>query len=294
MNNRTLNSPSRFGLRFSAFGFHVLCALSLAGSALAFPPSPNHTIYGMVRDELGNPIRVTNAVVILETTTGVQVKTTVIPDLAPGMNYRLSVPMDAGLTSDAYKPTALRPQVSFRMKVVIGSTTYLPIELHGNYVNLGKPAQKTHLDLTMGVDSVGDGLPDAWKRELIAMLGLNCGLQDIKPGDDADGDGMSNLAEYIAGTYAFDSTDNLSLEIVGMNQGNPLMDFTAIRGRTYTVLASTNMTDWAVVNFRMPLEATNRAAMGTYSASSVHRARAEVTTPDPTASNRRVFKLMVK
>ena len=294
MNNRTLNSPSRFGLRFSAFGFHVLCALSLAGSALAFPPSPNHTIYGMVRDELGNPIRVTNAVVILETTTGVQVKTTVIPDLAPGMNYRLSVPMDAGLTSDAYKPTALRPQVSFRMKVVIGSTTYLPIELHGNYANLGKPAQKTHLDLTMGVDSVGDGLPDAWKRELIAMLGLNCGIQDIKPGDDADGDGMSNWAEYIAGTYAFDSTDNLSLEIVGMNQGNPLMDFMAIRGRTYTVLASTNMTDWAAVDFRMPLESTNGAAMGTYYASGVHKVRAEVTTPDPTASNRRVFKLMVQ
>ena len=294
MNNRPLNSPSRFGLRFSAFGFHVLCALSLAGSALAFPPSPNHTIYGMVRDELGNPIRVTNAVVILETTTGVQVKTTVIPDLAPGMNYRLSVPMDAGLTSDAYKPTALRPQVSFRMKVVISSTTYLPIELHGNYANLGKPAQKTHLDLTMGVDSVGDGLPDAWKRELIAMLGLNCGIQDIKPGDDADGDGMSNWAEYIAGTYAFDSTDNLSLEIVGMNQGNPLMDFMAIRGRTYTVLASTNMTDWAVVDFRMPLESTNGAAMGTYYASGVHKVRAEVTTPDPTASNRRVFKLMVK
>ena len=126
------------------------------------------------------------------------------------------------------------------------------------------------------------------------MLGLNCGLQDIKPGDDADGDGMSNWAEYIAGTYAFDSTDNLSLEIVGMNQGNPLMDFTAIRGRTYTILASTNMTSWAVVNFRMPLESTNGAAMGAYYASGVHKVRAEVTTPDPTASNRRVFKLMVQ
>jgi len=293
MKNRPLNSPSLWCVVRGAW-CAAMVVLSLCYSALAFPPSPNHTIYGMVRDELGNPMRVTNAVVILETTTGVQVKTTVIPDLAPGMNYRLSVPMDAGLTSDAYKPTALRPQVSFRMKVVIGSTTYLPIELHGNYANLGKPAQKTHLDLTMGVDSVGDGLPDAWKRELIAMLGLNCGLQDIKPGDDADGDGMSNWAEYIAGTYAFDSTDNLSLEIVGMNQGNPLMDFTAIRGRTYTILASTNMTSWAVVNFRMPLESTNGAAMGAYYASGVHKVRAEVTTPDPTASNRRVFKLMVQ
>ncbi len=290
MNNRPLNYLSLVRGAWCV----VLGALSLGGSALAFPPAPNHTIYGMVRDEMGNPIRVTNAVVTLETVTGVQVKTTVIPNLASGMNYRLAVPMDAGLTTDAYKPTALRPLVSFRIKVVIGVTTYLPMELHGSYANLGKPAQKTHLDLTMGVDSSGDGLPDAWKQELIDMLGLTCGIQDIKPGDDADGDGMSNLAEYIAGTYAFDATDNLKLEIVGMNQENPLMDFLAIRGRTYTILASTNMTSWAAVAFRLPLEGTNGAVMGSYYANSVQRVRAEVTTPDTTAANRQLFKLMVQ
>jgi hypothetical protein len=268
--------------------------MGLCHSALAFPPAPNHTIYGIVRDQMGEPIRITNAVVILETATGIQVKTTVVPNLVPGMNYRLAVPMDAGLTSDAYKPTALKPQVSFRMKVVIGSTTYLPMELHGSYANLGKPAQKTHLDLTMGVDTAGDGLPDAWKQELIDMLGLNCSIQDIRPGDDADGDGMSNLAEYIAGTYAFDATDNLSLEIVSMNQGNPLMDFTAIRGRTYTILASTNTTSWLPVNFRVPLEAANGAVMDSYYAGSVHRVRAEVIDPATASARMRVFKLRVQ
>ena len=294
MKNRPLNSLSRW-CELRVAGCVVVGLLSLAGSARSFPPAPNHTIYGLVRDEMGDPIRITNAIVILETATGVTVKTTVAPNLGPGMNYRLSVPMDAGLTADAYKPTALKPLVSFRLKVVIGSTTYLPIELHGSYINLGKPAQRTHLDLTMGVDSVGDGLPDAWKQELIAMLGLNCGLQDIKPGDDADGDGMSNWAEYIAGTYAFDATDNLSLDIAGMNQGNPLMDFTAIRGRTYTILASTNLTSWAAVDFRLSPGATNGAVLGYYYASSVQRVRAEVVTPpDAAAANKRVFKLMVQ
>ena len=289
-----INSAAKPALGGGRWLLASLFALSLCQSALAFPPAPNHTIYGLVRDELGDPIRVTNAVVTLETATGIQIKTTVVPNLGPGMNYRLSVPMDAGLTSDAYKPTALRPLVSFRMKVVIGSTTYLPIELHGSYLNLGKPAQKTHLDLTMGVDSVGDGLPDAWKQELIDMLGLNCGLQDIKPGDDADGDGMSNWAEYIAGTYAFDSTDNLRLYVAGMHEGNPLMDFLAIRGRTYTILSSTNLTSWSAVNFRLPLESPNGGSMGYYYASSVHRVRAEVTTPDSTPANLRVFKLLVQ
>lgn len=294
MKNAASNPATNPALRGCRWLLASLFAMGLCHSALAFPPAPNHTIYGVVRDEMGEPIRITNAVVILETATGIQVKTTVVPNLAPGMNYRLAVPMDAGLTSDAYKPTALRPQVSFRLKVVIGSTTYLPMELHGNSVNLGKPAQKTHLDLTMGVDSVGDGLPDAWRQELIDMLGLNCSIQDIKPGDDADGDGMSNLAEYIAGTYAFDATDNLSLEIVSMNQGNPLMDFTAIRGRTYTILGSTNTTSWSPVSFRLPLEVANGTMMDSYYANGVHRVRAEVIDPATASAKMRVFKLRVQ
>ncbi len=58
--------------------------------------------------------------------------------------------MDAGLTPDNYRPTALRPSVSFRMKVLIGGVTYLPIEMRANYANLGKPAQSTRIDLTLG------------------------------------------------------------------------------------------------------------------------------------------------
>ena len=32
--------------------------------------------------------------------------------------------------------------------------------------------------------------------------------------DDTDGDGMSNLAEYISGNYAFDKKDGLRLDIL--------------------------------------------------------------------------------
>ncbi len=271
----------------------ALGALSLASFALAFPPAPYHTFYGLVRDEMGDPIVVTNAVVTLETITGVQVKTTVIPNLAPGMNYRLSVPMDSGLTSDNYKPTALRPTVSFTIKVKIGTVTYLPLELHGSYANLGKPAQRTQLDLTLGEDSDGDGLPDAWERALIDMLGGGLTLADIRPGDDSDHDGLTNLQEYLAGTYAFDPEDGFRLTVAGQQNDHPLLEFLAIRGRTYTLLASSNLTTWATVPFRVEAEGTNAPLRESYSAIDVSLLRVEAVVPQAKPSVL-VFKAQVQ
>ena len=274
----------------------LLCSVLLGSvrPARAFPPAPNHTFYGSVRDEMGDPLVITNAVVILETSTGVQLKTKAVPYLAPGQNYRLAVPMDAGLTTDAYKPTALKPLVSFRMKVVIGATTYLPMELHGNYANLGKPAQRTHLDLTLGEDSDNDGLPDAWERALIDMLGGGLTLAEIKPGDDADGDGLTNLQEYQAGTYAFDPADGLRLEPVGLSAGRPLLDFLAIRGRTYTLLGSADLKTWVSVEFRFTDSAAGAAPLSSYPATDVRIAHVEVVLPAGQAAAFRAYKLMAQ
>jgi hypothetical protein len=262
--------------------------------ARAFPPAPNHTFYGLVRDEMGDPLVVTNAVVILETSAGVHLKTTAVPNLGPGLNYRLAVPMDAGLTADAYKPTALKPLVSFRLKVVIGTTTYLPMELHGNYANLGQPAQSTHLDLTLGEDSDHDGLPDAWERALIDMLGGGRTLADIQPGDDSDGDGLTNLQEYQVGTYAFDPADGLRLEPVGLNGGRPLLDFLAIRGRTYSLLGSADLQTWLPVDFRFTDSTEGAAPVSSYSATDVRVMHVEVVLPAGQAPTFQAYKLMAQ
>jgi hypothetical protein len=195
------------------------------------------------------------------------------------MNYRLSVPMDSGLTSDNYKPTALRPTVSFNIKVKIGTVTYLPLELRGSYANLGKPAQRTHLDLTLGEDSDGDGLPDAWERALIDMLGGGLTLADIRPGDDSDHDGLTNLQEYLAGTYAFDPEDGFRLTQAGQKDGHPVLEFLAIRGRTYTLLASTNLTKWEMVPFRVEAEGANATVRENYAATDVSLLRVEAMVP---------------
>src|SRR3954469_11309238 len=157
--------------------------------AFAFPPAPHHVIYGMVRDELGNPIVAENAELIFETSAGVKLTTFIAYKGEPGQNYTLDVPMDSGITSDAYMPTAMSPTVPFKIRVRIAGVIYLPIEMTGNYAQLGQPGKKTRLNLTLGEDTDGDGLPDAWERNLIAALGLSKTLADITPSGDADGDG---------------------------------------------------------------------------------------------------------
>ncbi|HYG24031.1 MAG TPA: hypothetical protein VEH04_14725 [Verrucomicrobiae bacterium] len=226
-------------------------------TAHAFPPAPHHVIHGSVRDEFGDPLSLGSAQVFLETTNNVFIACQVSPEIAPGENYRLIVPMDSLSTPDVYKTAALRPTVPFRLKVQIGNTVYLPLEMAGNFATLGQPAGETLINLTLGVDSDGDGLPDAWEQLLIQMLGGGLTLGQITGNGDNDGDGISNLAEYIAGTYAFDPQDGLKLRMVRRNTQGPVIQFFGIAGRTYSILGTTNMSHWADVSMRVPAGNTN-------------------------------------
>lgn len=259
-----------------SFVLLALAALLLVPSALvtAFPPSPDHVIFGTVRDELGHPLRVSDASVVLTTSAGVEVKTRIYPSAGSVKNFILNVPVDSGLTAAPYKPTAVNPAVPFRLLVRIGTTTYLPIEMIGDFNNLGSASEKTRIDLTLGEDSDGDGLPDAWERNLLKPGQT---LADINAGDDTDGDGMSNRDEYFAGTYAFDSEHGFSLEIAGMDAGQPLLDFTALPGRTYSLLGSANLKEWQTVPFRIPAEGAEAGTRTSYHSSDVRllRVRAE-------------------
>jgi hypothetical protein len=255
---------------------------------LAYPPALPHTFYGMVRDELGNPLP-PGALITLEAASGVKVYGVVSGLLEPGVNYRLQAPLDAGLISSAYKPTALNPAAPFKIKIKIGSVTYLPIEMSHDFAHMGEPGKTTRLNLTLGEDSNNDGLPDAWQRR------INPNISQVAPGDDADHDGLTNMQEYLAGTYAYDSTSGFSLGIVGFSNNAPILAFTAITGRTYTILGSSDLNSeaWAPVQFRMTTQSANAAPLDLYLAPEVSILRVEVITQSgqtvPT-----FFKLMLK
>lgn len=269
----------------------VLLAVLLGGSAGAFPPAPHHLIYGTVRDEMGNPLWLEGAAVILETPSGVLIKGEISPGLEPGVNYKIAVPLDSGVTSDAYRSGALRTTMPFKLRVEVRRSIYLPIEMSGDFSRLGRAAESTRLDLTLGEDSNGNGLPDAWERALIAASGGE--LDQINPNDDLDKDGLSNLQEYLAGTFAFDQSDGFSLKVIEMKPEGCLMEFMTIRGRTYSVYASADMKNWEVVSFRVTAAGAVLSDQQKYQAIDSQVVRGWV-SPSSTDPGLRFFKLRVE
>jgi hypothetical protein len=259
----------------------------LAPRVSAYPPALPHAFYGLIRDELGNPLAA-GASITLESASGVKVYGVVSDIFEAGVNYRLRVPLDAGLTSDLYKPTALQPAAPFKITIRMGGTVFLPIEMSHNFAHVGEPGKSTLLNLTLGEDRNGDGLPDAWQRR------INADLSKVTPGGDADGDGLTNEQEYIAGTYASDPANGFSLSIVRLQNSVPVLAFTAITGRTYIILGSSDLnSDWSPVQFRLPGAAATSAPLTSYTSTGVAKLEVEVVTP-PGEAAARFFKLMLE
>ncbi len=267
----------------------MVCGLFLVGSAgrlASYPPAPFHIFYGMLRDQYGTPINSSDAQVLLVTSGDITVKTAVNPGIEAGANYRLEVPMDAGLLAVPYQPTALRPTVPYRIKVVIGGVTYLPIEMQGNSAHLGQPGRRTHLNLNLGVDSNSDGLPDAWQRL------VNSDLSKVRPGDSA-GNGMTYLETYITGTYAVDPKMSFTLNIVGYEEGAPVLEFTAINGRSYHLSSSSDLKTWTPTAFKVTSEGESAPERLVYPAAAIERVRLRAVTSGASVPAA-YFRLMVE
>lgn len=82
--------------------------------------------------------------------------------------------------------------------------------------------------LTVLVDTDGDHLPDTWERDNA--------LDPDDPADaalDRDGDGMSALAEYLAGTDPRDPASNLVITTIGAANTDLRVRFTTRAGKSY-------------------------------------------------------------
>lgn len=292
-----MKPPAPARLPRSARGTTLACLATTATlAALAFPPAPHHILYGLVRDELGNPLDVPDAQVFLESESGASVRAPIIQGSLPGANYRLHVPIDSGSTADRYQPSALKPALPFRIRVTFGGHVYLPIEMAGSSHLVAQPSASSRVDLTLGIDSDGDGLPDAWELALIAATGGNRTLADIGPKDDTDGDGLSNLQEYIAGTYAFDPEDGFALQILGSRDNRSVLGFTALRGRTYSIQSSPDMSAWTPVPFTLASDPANTPDRTAYVSADVRPIQVLVQSPasQESTSATRFFRLMIR
>ncbi|MEI6341901.1 MAG: hypothetical protein WCR07_08080 [Verrucomicrobiota bacterium] len=271
----------------------LVLALGAGTALIAFPPTPHHVLRGLVRDEQGNPLVANNATVILES--GGAVVSSALIRTASSMdgNYRMVIPMDSGSTDAAYAPKAMFPAVPFRLKVKIGAQTFVPIEMSGTASLMTRPAGRAQVDLTLGLDSDADGLPDAWERTLLAALRKKGTLADIKPGADDDGDGITNLSEYLAGTYAFDPSDGFAVEMKAMELGLPVLEFLAIQGRTYSVEGSDDLKAWRKMSFALSGEKAGTEVRDAFSATEVAPTRVRVAA-SPSGETARFFRVMVR
>lgn len=99
-------------------------------------------------------------------------------------------------------------------------------------------------------DSDSDGMPDAWED----AHGLNRLVDDAS--EDADGDGFSNLDEYLAGTDPQSASSRMALTIRFGRQGGVELLFQGVDGRAYTVQSREDIAGSAWENFAQIAERT--------------------------------------
>ena len=231
----------------------VACLLAMAAlpslAAITSPavPKPPVVTYGLVRDEFGAPLADDAGALarLVKPDDGdtVYAQGVIAANVYRGMNYRLSLEIDS---KGPVRSRAVTVGTPMRVKVLVDAAEQ-PLTPNPNWTTpaAGTPQRR---DYTIGEDSDGDGLPDGWE---LWMMELNLDydalnksdaelLAAFTPDGDADGDGLSNLAEFRAGTDPFLETDLFGISAFErLPELNVVaISFPTVRGRTYHVLMS--------------------------------------------------------
>jgi len=234
-----LASPTRRSL--------ALAAALLISAAVPVPagvPLPMFVIYGTIRDSYGWPIQKgAGAIVVAQQGTNECARYVIQNSLYPGVNYMLPIYLQDANAGASYSAKAVLPGSLVQISVIQNGVTQSLMPGARTFL-VGSPAQSANLPLTLGTDVDGDGLPDAWEQELIAYLDdpRYRTIWDINPNDDADADGVSNLNEFLAGTFAFLRDDFLRIENCGASGTLLGLSFLSVPGKAYSVVQSTNLT----------------------------------------------------
>jgi hypothetical protein len=204
-------------LQVLASSFVAVCIL-LSSSARAEISEPDNILYGSI--VIGtNPVTAARSDVVIEArrTPGGPALSSYRMGTSPGLGnfYRLRIPVEAIAPRTDTNASLAGNTVYVVLRDasgVQGQTTYT-IPERG-------VAQRVNFGAAVG-DSDGNGLPDAWEIARLGGIG-----QD--PNADGDGDGQSNLKEWIAGTNPLDANDAFKITIL-QGAGQIEVAFVALR-----------------------------------------------------------------
>jgi hypothetical protein len=237
----------------------LLAAWGLPQDAKAFPPAPFFTVYGDVRDQYGVLLPAGGGSVVVYQGSKEILRQSLSAVSGEDHNYQMRMRMDMLRAATAsYSSSAVTAGTVFTLGVDIGGVIYYPLEM-SHPPTVGNPADRKRLNLTLGIDSDGDGLPDAWEESQLYQGGYLPGengwdLSLIDRDGDLDKDGISNFNEYLAGTYASDATSTLGLQIKEKLADSVRLEFYGIYGKTYAIESSTDLKTWAAVPFSVAEE----------------------------------------
>lgn len=230
----------------------------------AFPPAPYYTLFGLVRDQVGATLKVDGAELILLKDGKEIGRAPVSKDLRGDFNYELKISVDLNLPSTrAYSETAVAAGGLISIVVTMNGQQFYPIGVSGS-LRPTAGGERVRLDLNLGEDKDGDGLPDAWEEWQLYLAGRRPGptgwdLSLITREGDFDGDGISNFHEYIAGTFAADPSDRFELRLLGKTATAVQLEFFSITGKVYTVEESADLKTWTTVPFSLSAQGAEQA-----------------------------------
>jgi Tol biopolymer transport system component len=108
------------------------------------------------------------------------------------------------------------------------------------------------------VDTDGDGIPDWWMLKYFGHATGSPGDHSLAQ-DDADGDGFSNLQEFLGGTDPTDGQSFLKVQISAPDavSNTATLNWPTVAGKSYQVQYKTNLDDPMWSNFGAPIVATS-------------------------------------
>lgn len=191
----------------------TVCA-EVAPSSL---PQPSFYYYGQVRDAYGNLYRPEDGGQISAYYGDTRVSyASFRDDLGMGVNFILPIATGGTLSADSQAVVPLGAETLLRFVVTLPGSPALPAYSPAPIPAVTLAGGVALIQLFTGEDPDGAGLPLAWREDAALdwffATGVWIDAATVTADGDLDGDGVSNYAEFIAGTSPSDSADFFSIK----------------------------------------------------------------------------------